>query len=65
MNRKRYFFATAVVFAVIGLLHLWRIVIGWEAVVAGWAVPVWISWIALLVTAVLAFFGFTYGRKEP
>ena len=65
MNRKSYFFVTAVVFAVIGLLHLLRIVIGWEAVVAGWVVPVWISWVGLVVTAVFAFFGFAYGRKEP
>ena len=65
MNRKNYFFVTAVVFAVIGLFHLLRIVIGWEAVVAGWVVPIWISWIGLVVTAVFAFFGFTYGRKEP
>jgi hypothetical protein len=42
-----------------GLLHLLRIVLGWEAVVGGWSIPMWFSWVAMIVTVVLAYHGFT------
>jgi hypothetical protein len=54
MNRKSYLLATAIVFSVIGLLHLLRIILGWEAAIAGWTVPMWLSWLALIVSAAFA-----------
>jgi hypothetical protein len=63
MSPKSYFLVTAVVFSLIGLLHLLRIVVGWEAVVGGWSIPMWLSWVAMIVTAVLAVQGFTHGWR--
>jgi hypothetical protein len=63
MNRKSYFLVTAAVFSVVGLLHLLRIGLGWEAVVGGWSIPMWLSWAATVVTAVLAYYGFTHGWR--
>ena len=60
MNRKSYFLVTATVFSVISILHLFRIVLGWEAVVGSWSIPMWLSWVAMIVTAVLAYYGFTH-----
>jgi hypothetical protein len=39
MNRKRYFLVTAIVFSVIGLLHLLRIVLGWRTSSGAGAFP--------------------------
>ena len=64
MNRKNYFLITALVFAVVGLVHLLRIILGWEAVIGGWTVPMWISWLALIASAVLAYSGFTFARSN-
>jgi len=61
MNRKNYCLVTAFVFSVIGLLHLLRIVLGWEAVVGDWSIPMGLSWLAMIVTVVLAYFGFKHG----
>ena len=63
MNRRSYFFVTAVVFSVIGLLHLLRIVVGWEAIAGGWSIPMWLSWVAMIVAAVLAVQGFAHGWR--
>lgn len=63
MNRNSYSLVTAVVFSAIGVLHLLRIVLGWEAVVGGWTIPMWLSWVAMIVTAVLAYHGFTHGWR--
>ena len=64
MNRKSYLLATAIVFSVIGVVHLLRIILGWEAVIVGWTAPMWLSWLALIVSAVLAYFGFTLARSD-
>lgn len=64
MNRRGYFFVTAMVFAVVGLLHLLRIILGWEAIIGGWTVPMWLSWVAMVVTGVLAYYGRTYGGRS-
>ena len=64
MNAKSYFLVTAILFSVICLLQLTRIALGWEAVIQGWRVPMWISWLVVVATAVLAFFGFTHGRSK-
>jgi uncharacterized membrane protein YhaH (DUF805 family) len=64
MNRKSYLLVTAIVFSVIGLLHLLRIILGWEAAIGGWTVPLWLSWLALIVSAVFAYFGFTHARSD-
>jgi len=63
MNAKGYFLVTAVVFSVVGLLHLLRIVLGWEGVIGSWGIPMWFSWVAMIVTAVLAYYGFTHGWR--
>jgi hypothetical protein len=64
MNRKSYFVITAIVFSVIGLVHVLRIVLGWAATIGGWSVPMWPSWLALIVSAVFAYYGFAYGRAN-
>ena len=43
----------ALVFGLIAVLHLARLVYGWEAVIGGWVVPMWFSWPAVLFFMVL------------
>lgn len=57
MNQKIYNTVTGIVFLIIALLHLVRGVIGWPASIAGWNVPIWLSWIAVIVTGYLAYQG--------
>ena len=64
MSRKSYCLATALVFSVVGLVHLLRILLGWEAAIGGWSVPMWASWLALIVSPALAYFGFTHARAD-
>jgi hypothetical protein len=65
MNPKTYILLTAILFSIICLVQLSRIALGWEVVIGGWNVPMWVSWLAVVVAAVLAFFGFTYSRRNP
>jgi hypothetical protein len=46
------------IFGVLGLVHVVRLLRGWPVQVAGWIVPLWISWIAVLAAGALAFRAF-------
>lgn len=63
MSERSFFLVTAIVFTVVALLHLVRLAFGWSASVGGWNVPMWLSWVAAAVTAVLAYLGVRLYRK--
>lgn len=58
MNQNAFNVIAACIFSTVSALHLLRIVFGWEASIAGWTVPGWASWAALVVAAGLAAAGF-------
>ena len=64
MTRRRYFLVTAVIFSVVGLVHLVRIAFELEAEIGGWSVPMWVSWLALAVSPVFAYYGFKHGSDD-
>ncbi|MBI3126231.1 MAG: hypothetical protein HYZ11_01330 [Candidatus Tectomicrobia bacterium] len=62
MTRHTYHQFTAAIFAIIALLHLFRVFYGWPAVVGAWTTPMWVSWAALLISGYLAWAGFRLSR---
>jgi hypothetical protein len=46
----------------LAIVHLLRIILGWQVEVGGLSFPFWLSWLAILVTGALAYFGFTQKR---
>ena len=58
LDQRAYNTITAAIFAVIAVLHLLRIIFGWPAQIGGLDIPLWASWLALVVTGALAYFGF-------
>ena len=55
MNQKTYYGLTGTIFSLITLLHLSRILMGWEANIGGWDVPMWLSWLAVVIAGYLAY----------
>ena len=62
MNRNTYLTVSAALFLVVAIAHLLRIIFGWPVEVGGLSIPFWASWLAVLVTAALAYFGFRQHR---
>jgi hypothetical protein len=62
MNHKMYARVTAALFLAISIMHLLRIMFGWEAQIGGLTIPLWVSWLALPITGAIAYFGFTQRR---
>ena len=57
MNQRTFVLLAGVVFAVVALAHLLRIFMGWPIVIDNWTVPMWLSWIALVIAGGLSCFG--------
>ena len=59
MNQKNFNAIVGTLFAVVGLVHLVRSVMGWEVVIGGWVMPVGISVVAFIVLGYLSYTAFT------
>ncbi len=57
MTEKTFVTIAAVIFALVSLLHLLRLVMGWSIVIDSWTVPMWVSWIGLVVAGGLSYYG--------
>jgi hypothetical protein len=55
---RSYLQISGTVFGIVALAHVLRVIQRWPAAVAGWAVPMWVSVVAALVTGVLAIWAF-------
>ena len=62
MSLKNYFLLTGLIFMIIAILHLARIILGWEAAIAGWSMPMWVSWLAVVIAGFLAYQGVKNGK---
>ena len=62
MGHKKYCLVSGAIFSLVALAHLLRIVNGMSIRVNDYAVPMWVSWIGLIVTAGLAFWSFQISR---
>ena len=50
-------------FALVGLLHLLRIALGFELIIAGRLIPLWVNGVGLAVACGLSFWLFGLSRK--
>jgi hypothetical protein len=53
---------TATLFLVVAIVHLLRIILGWQVEIGGLSIPFWVSWLGDLVAGALAYFGFSQKR---
>jgi len=55
MNKNQLLLIASVIFGVVGFLHLLRSLFGWEAVIGNFNVPLYFSYIAVVVAFYLSF----------
>lgn len=56
-------FISGLVFGIIAVLHVWRLISGWEAQIGGLAIPMWASGIAVVLSALLSVANFVHCHK--
>ena len=63
MTTRLFSLITATLFSLIALLHVLRLLRGWQVTIGDVVVPLWISWIGLAVATYLAYQGFRSSRS--
>ena len=55
MDKNQLLLIASVIFGVVGFLHLLRSIFGWEAAIGNFNVPLYFSYVAIVVAAYLSF----------
>lgn len=55
LKQKDYIKITGVIFAIIAVLHGWRLLSGWQVTMGTYAIPVWASVVGLVIAGYLAY----------
>ncbi|MGA7625957.1 MAG: hypothetical protein WB630_15575 [Candidatus Acidiferrales bacterium] len=58
MTRNTFSLLTGVIFLAVAVAHALRLALKWQVSVAGWDVPMWLSAVACVIAAYLAYEGF-------
>jgi hypothetical protein len=64
MKQRTFTTIASVIFGVVALFHVLRIFLGWPAVIGGWTVPMWVSWIGVIVAGGLSYFGINLAMRD-
>jgi hypothetical protein len=63
MKTKAYLIVSTVIFSLVAVIHLMRFALGWSVQLGTWNVPLWMSLLAVLVSASVAIWGLTLARR--
>lgn len=58
LRGRNYLRITGVLLGIVAFAHLARVFVGAEVTIAGWEVPLWLSWLGTAVTAYLSYMSF-------
>jgi hypothetical protein len=64
MNQKTFSLAAGLIFLLIAVMHGLRLAFKWEVILNGWSIPMWVSAVAIVIAAYLAFEGLKLGRRS-
>ena len=59
MIAHHYAILAALIFTLVAVLQLVRALKRWPVTIGTTSIPVWVSWVAFIVAAILAWLGFT------
>jgi hypothetical protein len=62
MSSKTFVMIAGAVFGIVALAHLLRIFLALSVTIGDWAVPIWASWLAVIVAGGLSYIGLRLAR---
>ena len=64
MRQKTFSLISGIFFLVITLLHIARLLFGWQVSIGDAVAPMWVSWIAIVIGAYLSYQGLKLSRSS-
>lgn len=62
MTARNFALLAAAIFTIVALLHFARVLYGWPVTIGTVSIPLWLSWLGIVVAALLAWLGFKASR---
>jgi hypothetical protein len=57
LGKNTFSLLAGTIFLIVAVAHALRLVFKWQVIVAGWDVPMWVSVVAVVIAAYLAYEG--------
>ena len=64
MRQKTFSLVVGLIFLLIAVMHVLRLALKWDVVLNDRSVPMWVSWLALVIAGFLAFEGLKLGGRS-
>jgi len=64
MKKKHYFYITSIIFLIVGVIHLVKIITGFEIRIFEYLYPLWLSVLEMIIAFYFVILGFYLGNKE-
>lgn len=58
MKQKTFNQLAGIIFTIATILHLSRLIFGWEAIIADWQIPIWVNVVGVVTAGYLAYISF-------
>ena len=65
MDQRTFNLIAGTIFAIVTLLHIARLYMGWPVVIGTWSTPTWLSWIGCVVGGIMSYSSFRLYSKRP
>ena len=62
-TEKSLLLITGVVFLIVAVIHFARLMFGWELIVGDLGVPLWLSWLGVVLTGYLSYASFHFAFR--
>jgi len=63
MGEKIYLIITAIIFGLLSLFHLLRLIFQLPVQVGMWHIPIWLSWLGMVVASIMCLWALGIARK--
>lgn len=63
VRERAYLLLAGIVFGVLAVVHLARVFFGTDFIIAGWEVPIWMSWVETVVAFYLTYMSFRLASR--
>jgi len=64
LSKNTFSSLAGAIFLIVAIGHVLRLAFKWEVIIGGWQVPMWLSGVAALVAAYLAYEGFRMRKSS-
>ena len=62
MKQSTFNTLAGTVFTLVAILHVLRLFFGWEVLIAGHHIPMWVSWVGVVLAGFLAYSAFSRNK---